>query len=192
MFSFVDSYYLYRIRVKRDAAAFGRIYDRYAVAMYRYAYLKVPAKEQAEEIASEVFLRTWEHLKARKPIQHLRAFLYQTLRHLIADYYREHAQTVLAVSEVVTFSPDLPSTDTETVFTDRGRGATQTEAQAELSLLIRRIAALKEDFQDVLHLRLIEGLSYDEIGSVLQKTPGHVRVIYHRAVKALEGVSEGG
>ena len=46
---------------------------------------------------------------------------------------------------------------------------------------------LKEPFREVLHLRLLGGLSFQEIGEVLGKNENWARVTFYRAkVKLLE------
>lgn len=62
------------------------------------------------------------------------------------------------------------------------------EAKVDLSLVLEKIGRLKEDFRDVLTLRLVDGLGYGDIARILEKTPGHVRVIFHRAMKALDAL----
>jgi RNA polymerase sigma-70 factor (ECF subfamily) len=57
-----------------------------------------------------------------------------------------------------------------------------------LRLVLDQIERLKESYRDVLMLRLIDGLSFGDIGKVLDKSVGNVRVIYHRAIKALDGI----
>ncbi len=180
-----DQYLLFRVIVKRDAEAFARLYDRYVVAIYRFVYVKVPSKEIAEDVTSEVFLRCWQYLAERKRVSHFRGLLYRIARNLVADHYRKTGKTIPSFDQLVTFSSD-PTSSSLPDPSDQGRGAGKLIYQAELSLLLTKIARLKEDYQDVLTLRLIEELSFGDIALILEKTTGHVRVIYHRAMKALD------
>jgi DNA-directed RNA polymerase specialized sigma24 family protein len=61
-------------------------------------------------------------------------------------------------------------------------------ARADLALILGRLKKLKEDYYDVLNLRLIDGLPFGVIAEILEKKTGHVRVIYHRALKALKEI----
>lgn len=181
----VDQYLLYRIRAKRDAEAFGRLYDRYVTAIYRFVYLKLPSKEVAEDVTSETFLRGWQYIQQAEQIDNIRALFYKIARHLIADYYRKQETTE---RQVVTFSPSETSSLHEGEFSDEHAGRLMMEARADVALVLERISRLKEGFQDVLTLRLIDGLSFGDIATVLGKTPGHVRVMFHRALKALDAL----
>ncbi|MFH0928705.1 MAG: sigma-70 region 4 domain-containing protein, partial [bacterium] len=45
---------------------------------------------------------------------------------------------------------------------------------------------LKESYQEALILRYFDGLSFEEIAEALERSPGTVRVLVHRATKALD------
>lgn len=184
----VDQYLLYRIRASRDAEAYGRLYDRYVSSIYRFVYLKLPTREIAEDVTSETFLRFWQSLLDQKDITNVRAYLYQVARNLVVDYYRKQ-QSTEAFETPVTFSQDGTSSLNEGDFSDRSRSHRVIEARADLNIVLEKIERLKEDYRDVLTLRLIDGLAFGDIAKVLEKTPGHVRVIYHRAIKALDAIN---
>jgi len=185
MSQLIDQYQLYRIRAKRDADAFASIYDRYITSIYRFVYLKLPTREAAEDVTSETFLRFWNAILQNTEIRNVRAFLYQVARNLVVDYFRKEELH----KYVVTNDEDVTSSYSTGQVSDRGREQKLIEARADLRIVLERIERLKEDYRDVLTLRLIDGLSFDDIAIVLDKKPGHVRVIYHRAVRALDKLS---
>jgi len=189
----IDQFLLYRIRTKRDAEAFGRLYDRYAAAIYRFVFHKVSSPEKAEDITSETFLKSWEYLLNNAEVRNVRALFYQVARNRVIDSYRKKTVAAFSIDEAVTSSPDDASTEVEggvelgqRDVSDHSRGKDRIEAQADAALLLKRMSGLKEDFQDVLTLRLVEGLGFAEIAKILDKTTGNVRVMFHRALKALE------
>lgn len=181
----LDHYQLFLLRSKRDPEAFGHIYDKYVAQIYRFVYLKLPSKEAAQDVTSEAFLRLWQYVLEGSEIRNVRALLYRIARNLVADYYRK-AEVSVPLEETVTFEADSTSTISTGQLSDHGRQHSEIESKAELSLILERVARLKEDYRDVLLLRLIDGLGFKDIATVLEKTPGHVRVIYHRALKALD------
>ncbi len=184
MTQLIDRYLLYRLKIKRDPDAFAKIYDRHVESIYRFVIIKLPRKEDAQDITAETFTRLWQHLQNQKEITNLRAFLYQIARNLVADFYRN--RDIVTETEDVTFGLDLTSNSTQT---DRGRGMDQIEARTELSLVLKQVERLKDDFRDVLALRLIDGLKFSDIATILGKDVGHVRVIYHRALKAIKDLN---
>ena len=184
MTNLIDRYLLFRIRTKQDPEAFARLYDRYVEAIYRFAALKVPTPEDAQDITSETFTRTWQYMREHPNVVNPRALLYRIARNLIADHYRR-SEPVVSM-ESVTF--DAVSTSTlaaEALVSDQGRERAVIEARTDLALVISKLERLKEDYRDVLMLRLIDDLPFALIAEILEKQPGHVRVIYSRAMKAL-------
>ncbi len=186
MTNLVDQYLLFRIRAKRDPEAFGRIYDRYVKAIYRFVYLKLPSKEAAEDVTSETFLRCWQYLQQNKEVSHIRALLYRIARNLVVDAYRRKDGYQ---QPTVTFLSSDTSNIAEEDISDHNRGRDLIHIRADLALILNRISRLKEDYQDVLTLRLIDELSFTDIARVMEKSVGHVRVIHHRALKALHHLS---
>ncbi|MCR4278491.1 MAG: sigma-70 family RNA polymerase sigma factor [bacterium] len=170
----VDRYLLFRIRRKHDADAFAELYDRYVKAIFRFARLKMPTEEDAKDITSETFTRAWRYLLTECEVQSIQALLYKIARNCIADYYR---------SRVIEQSLDVVTKGGES--TTYLLQAETSEVDAELALVARRMESLKDDYRDVVTMRLFEGLSFREIGVVLEKTSGNVRVIYHRAIRSL-------
>ncbi len=186
MHKLIDSYLLFRLKVKRDPEAFARIYDRYVEAVYRFAFLKLPTKEEAQDVTAETFTRAWQYICENHPISNMRALLYRITRNLIADHYRRGSPKTVSLDEAVTFQLENASSVYVSQENDAGQGRKLIEARADLALLLRKLERLKEDFRDVLTLRLIDDLPFQDIANILEKKTGHIRVIYHRAVKALK------
>ena len=192
MTNLIDKYLLFRIRTKRDPEAFAKLYDRYVMAIFRFVFLKLPSREAAEDVTSEAFLRCWQWIQQNREISNFRALLYRIARNLVADNYRKTKENFSLDAQVVTETEFATSTIVLGDIADGRQGQKVIEARAELSLVIQRVAKLKEDYQDVVTLRLVDGLDFGDIAQVLEKTPGHVRVIYHRAMKTLQKMGDGG
>lgn len=184
MSSLYDRYLLFRLKSKQDPEAFTRLYDRYVEAIYRFSILKLPSVEDAQDITAETFTRAWQYIHDHREITNIRALLYRIARNLIADKYRNQDTHTISL-EIVTEDGAGASTylkvETEPHL---------MEARADLALVVKRLERLKEDYRDVLTLRLIDGLPFGVIGQILEKKSGHVRVIYHRAMKALKETEE--
>ena len=156
---------------------FSKIYDQYVAKIYRFVYFKVGSKETAEDLASEVFTRTWaSYDKIRNPKSEIRnpsAFLYQIARNVVADYYRKQGKTrIISIEDTVIVDPS------------------SIEEQASLKLDIDRIlnvlSELSDDYQDLVIWRYIDELSISEISQITGNSEGNVRVGIHRALQALK------
>ena len=41
---------------------FADIYDQFAPKIFKYCHFRVSSREEAEDIAAQVFIRAWDHL----------------------------------------------------------------------------------------------------------------------------------
>src|SRR3989338_1839112 len=82
---------IYKVK-KNDKEAFIRAYDLYIDQLYRFIYFKVGNREEAEDLASSVFLKTWNYIleNSLKDQKTLKALLYKIARNLIIDHYRKN------------------------------------------------------------------------------------------------------
>jgi DNA-directed RNA polymerase specialized sigma24 family protein len=73
-----------------DSQVISVIYDRYFPAIYRYARYRVSDENHAEDIASDVFVRLLEAVRAgRAPETNLKAWLLTTASHVVNDFHRK-------------------------------------------------------------------------------------------------------
>ncbi|MFA6537252.1 MAG: sigma factor, partial [Patescibacteria group bacterium] len=76
--SLKEKYLIYKVRQSKDAEAYGKLYDYYVERIYRFIFFKVNNVETAEDLTSEVFLKTWEYInKTNKKISNLNALFYR-------------------------------------------------------------------------------------------------------------------
>ncbi len=174
-----EKHLLYRITVHQDAQAFGEIYDHYVDTIYRFVFFKVGNKTDAEDIVSEVFLKTWQYLQnSKNPIQNVRALLYTISRNKVVDLYRSRSQEKF---EPIEFAENLVT---------QKNLSEELDLQDEVQKLVRDIRLLKQEYQEVLLLRFVEELSLKEVAKVIGKKQTNVRVMIHRAIKKLEQVRD--
>lgn len=169
---------LYRVRVKKDPEAFGKIYDAYATRIYRFVFFKVSSEEEAQDLTADVFLRAWQYLldESGKDVRHLAALLYGIARNRVIDFYRSRA-----VKETLPLADEA----SETIPDDR-RLDEKMEAKIDVELLGRQLRSLKDEYREVLVLRFLDEMSIQEISDVLDKPAGNVRVLIHRALQTIK------
>jgi RNA polymerase sigma-70 factor, ECF subfamily len=153
-----------------DADAFGRLYQLHLDRIYRYVYYRVGSSNEAEDLTEHVFLKAWEAI-GRYESRGLpfAAWLYRMAHNAVIDHYRARKATT-PIDETFDLEDESqnPVASTEALF-DR----------EELTVAIKR---LNPDQQTVIVLRFSEGLSHAEVGRILGKSEGAVRVIQHRAL----------
>lgn len=152
---------------------FAKLYDKYVEKIYRFVFLKVSSQEVAEDLTSQVFTKGWKRFKKREKIANPSAYLYQIARAEIANHHREKAKfpIVQATADQV-IDPNPPSQENQ-------------ELQSDLKILKKVLAELKDDYQNVVIWRYLDGLSVGEIARMMERPEGTVRVMVHRALKEL-------
>ncbi len=170
---------LYRIRSRKDPDAFAELYDIYVAAVYRFVFLKVSNKEEAEDITSEVFMRVWDYMTDNEApaVGSFRALVYSMARNRIIDFYRERAKR-----------KERPLSDATDIHIHADLHIA-VDINMEAEKILQTMKRLKDEYQEIIHLKHIEGLSIREIAKVLGKSSGAVRVTLHRAVKKIQELS---
>lgn len=156
---------------------FSQIYDKYIKKIYRFIFIKVNSQETAEDLCSEVFLRCWQTFnKNPDKIENVQAFLYKIARNLVIDHYREKSKIqVISADNVPVIDPSLESDLEE-----------KTMLDSDIGLIRENLGNLKQNYQDVIIWHYIDDLSIPEIARTIDKSEGTVRVMLHRALKALK------
>ena len=157
-----------------DSEAFGDLYVRYLDSIYRYIYYRVGNREEAEDLTEGVFLKAWRAIESYQerglPFQ---AWLYRIARNIVIDSRRKQKAQLVDI-------------DTQYDLTD---SSIQLEQQIAKGLQIETVlAAIKELEplqQEVLTLRFLADMNHKEVAGILGKQVGAVRVLQHRALRAL-------
>jgi RNA polymerase sigma-70 factor (ECF subfamily) len=160
--------------IEGDTDAFGDLYERYMNQIYRYIYYRIGDSRLSEDFTEIVFLRVWESLTNFDASRiSFKGWLYRVARNLLVDYYRTRRKQQ-SLDEASDF-PDPQETPEDQIITSE-----------RLSLVVSALRELKQEYQDVLTLRFVNGLSHAETAKALDRSIGAVRVLQHRALQALD------
>jgi len=167
----------------RDKEVFTEVYDANVADIHRFVYFKIGSREEANDLTSIIFLKTWDHIQKNtlEDAKTLRALLYKVARNAIIDYYREKG------------SHKPISLDDENNPVDIASDINQDEKldqDTDLKRIISQLPFLKEEYREIIIMRFINDLSLEEISDVTQKSRGNVRVLLHRALTALKELIE--
>jgi RNA polymerase sigma-70 factor (ECF subfamily) len=169
---------LYKIK-KNDREAFVKAYDLYIDQLYRFIYFKVGSREEAEDLCSAVFLKTWNYILENSLKDHktLKALLYKIARNLIIDHYRKtNGRETISLD-------DRKKID---VADEKQNAGKLLELKADLLVIETKLPELKDEYREVIILRFVNELSIKEIADILNKSRGNVRVLIYRALNALK------
>jgi RNA polymerase sigma-70 factor, ECF subfamily len=178
-----EKFLLFRIRAKKDPEAFGMVYDAYVKQIYRFVYFKVSSAEQAEDLTSETFLKAWQYLKEKREVPHLQALLYSIARSVVIDHYRRTACERGDVPVDDERISELAEAGSEKFLRD-------VETKFDMTRVIEKLRGLKDEYRDVVIMKYLDELTTGEIADALGKSASNVRVLLHRATKALSDAIE--
>lgn len=167
---------VYQVIKNRDPKAFAALYDLYVAKIYRFIFFKVSKQEEAEDLTSEVFLKTWQYLaeKQDREVKSFSGLVYQIARNALVDWYRLRAHRAESPLDL---APEIVVEERAFADFDTHHDATQ---------VLKVLRQLKQEYQEIILLRYIEELSIKEIALILKKTPVAVRVTLHRALGVLK------
>lgn len=151
-----------------DVAAFETLVRRYQVPVYRIAVRILPDTCSAADTAQEAFVTAWRHLYEVKAEQAFAAWLYRIT-------------VTRALSTLRTVRPYVPL-DELIAASDSFPGPEEHALADGLAAALRcALNHLTTEQRACWILREMEGLSYEEVATVLHTTPGAVRGRLHRA-----------
>lgn len=152
-------------------AAFEELVRRHELPIYRLSLRMVGKPSDAQDAAQETFIAAWRGLASFREESAFSTWLYRiATNQCLAALARPEQRTYTLTGEE---SDPRPSPET---------AALERDALRNLKLAI---AELTPEQRAPLVLREFEGLAYEEIGEVLDLTPGAVKGRLHRARLAL-------
>jgi RNA polymerase sigma-70 factor, ECF subfamily len=163
------------LAVKGEASAFGLLYDHYQPRIYRFVFIKVGRREEAEDLTHQVFLNAWQNIQSYKHLGYpFSSWLYQIARNQVIDFYRTRKPEVELAAAETDYAAVLD--DHENLVADK----------LELEKIMLAVAKLKPLYQDIVIMRFVEELSLKEVAEATGRSQGAVKLLQHRAMKQLK------
>ena len=141
--------------------------------MFRFALRLLGEVQEAEDVVQDVLLKLWQQREKLAEIGNAEAWCMQLTRNLSLDRLKSHRRKLRTTLEG---------------WDGAGEGATPyraTEVKDAMQRMQTAMRRLPETQRAVIHLREVEGYSYQEMAEVLSLEMTQVKVYLHRARKAL-------
>ena len=163
-----------------DQEAFAALVRLYEKRVYALTLRMCKHPEDAAEAAQDAFLAAWQGLKFFRGDASFSTWLYRLASNACVDLLRREGRHKAAAG------PSLNDEETGLDAPDPAPTPHEAAEQKELRGLIDRgLQALSEDHRQVLVLRELHQLSYDEIASTLDLDVGTVKSRINRGRKQL-------
>ncbi len=171
---------LVRRSQRGDQEAFGVLYDRHERAVYRYAYHMLGDPDEADDIKQETFVKAYRTLPGFRGDCSLLTWLLKVAGNLCRDRAKSRSRR----SEVG-LAPELEAT-----LYDKGSygadPANELERKHTTETVHRVLKGLPEPQRELIILRDLEGLSYQQIAETLGCSIASVKLRLFRARRSFK------
>ncbi len=170
----------------RDSGAWEALIQRHQTRMLNLAYQFCGNKEEARDLAQDVFVRLYHSMEQYQPGRSFKTWLNSLARNLCIDHYRKRKKDRRLVDKPVDEFYDLPSHEAPTDH--------KLEKRERREILMRALDTLGPASRDAIVMKDFQNMSLEEMSRMLGLPIGTVksrisraRVDLGRAIVKLEG-----
>jgi RNA polymerase sigma-70 factor, ECF subfamily len=160
-----DGAALVRAARQGDRSAFGKLYRLFSPMVHGILLARVP-RHEAEDLVQDVFLAALRQLHTLRDDTAFGGWLAMIARNRAHDHHRRKVEFTELPEDI----------------------AAQRAPDAEALAVLAAIRGLPEAYREPLILRLVEGMTGEEIAARTGLTPASVRVNLHRGMKQLREI----
>lgn len=188
----MDARFIERLK-RRDEQAFNHLVLTYEAQVLRLVWRMLGTKEEAEDMAQEVFVQVFRSIDSFRGDSKISTWIYRIAMNLTKNrtkyLSRRHQRS----------HSDIDGVEPRDVHNEaQGRTSGETRRpdldamgnQAE-RIVVECLHQMDCEFREILVLRDVEALSYEEVGSITGLAPGTVKSRLHRARSLLKAQVEG-
>ncbi|MDT0644408.1 RNA polymerase sigma factor [Zunongwangia sp. F363] len=170
-----DQYFIEKA-MHGDTRAFGVLVERYQDYIFTIVYRMLKVREEAEEVAQDVFLKAFEALPGFRGDAKFSSWLYRIAYRKTLDRIRKNSR--FSTSELI---EEITEDDTEKL-----ENGLEIMLQEERSEIIQNcILKLPEQESAIITLFYFEEQSVKEIAAITGLTQDNIKVKLYRSRKAL-------
>jgi RNA polymerase sigma-70 factor (ECF subfamily) len=160
-----------------DAAAFGRLYERYVDVVFRFVLFRVADRTLAEDLTSETFLRALRRVDSVSyQGRDVGAWFVTIARNLVLDHLK-CSRTKLEVSTADMLDAGTqPGIDSQVI------------SRATLAVLLDAVDQLTDEQRECVVLRHIHGMTPAEVAAVVGCSVSAAKARTHRGIVTLAGM----
>lgn len=167
---------------KGDSEAFDTLVRETLPSTYRFLRSLGASVEDAEDAVQDTYVRVWRSLGRFDAGRSFRPWLFQIAKNSFIDLARKRHSVAFA-------DMGEEGADGALLIPDAAPLPDALFEKEESRVRVRTaLATLAPQEQAILSLRYDEGFSFEDIAEALQKPPGTIRSIHHRALAKLRSI----
>lgn len=163
-------------QTQENATRFEPLFEHYFDRVFQYIFSRTNNRQVAEDLTSQIFLKILEALPRYQSRRPLGAWVFAIARNTLFSHYRftlRHPTQSLEEAGVIETDP-IP-----------GLGGNSKDVDRYIDLE-EAINQLPMKDRELLRLKYAAGLSFEEIGDLLGKSPEAIKMAIHRLLRKIE------
>ncbi len=165
----------------RDVEAFRVLYSRYELRVFNFLFRCAGNRGLAEDLLQETFWRVWQAARTFDAARGgFRSWLYRVALNAARSELGRKRYSCESQEGIISDESDLPDAREETGDPERRFEQRETEA-----LVAAALARLSPALREVVALRCMEGMKFNEIAAVTGAPAATLKTRFHRAVAEL-------
>ncbi len=169
---------LIRLYLNGDEGAFQQLVQRYLHPIYNFVHQSVRDDQQAEDIAQEVFIRAWAHMKKFDITKSFKVWIYTIAKNLVFDFLRKKKSIPFSFLEKEDRVFDIVDTDPlpDTLLR-------QADVSKKVNAALGKIPVAS---REVLILYYRDGFNFREIAEIFKTSVNTIKSRHLRALAMLK------
>ena len=174
-----DDKLLWRAFKNGDQQAYARIYQQHVRLMFKYGSKLTPDRDLVKDCIQELFLYLWERREHLGDTEHIRFYLFRSLRRSIISKLKKTDGDLLS-SEI---SPDYNFISVASFESDLISNQSSEEYHQRLK---DALSQLPDRQKEAIYLKYYHNLSFEEIASVMQVSKRPIYKFIYKALRTLQ------
>ena len=154
---------------EQNIIEFERIVGERQDWLFRFAYMRIGRREDAEDLVQEVLLRLFKAMQ-KSGVDDIERYLIRSISNACHDYFRRKRQTTIPIDEALHITIDE---------SDR-------QIHEEFMRINRMLDDLPPEQAETLRLKCYDGLTFKQIGELQDIPEATVKSRYRYAIMSLK------
>lgn len=167
---------------KGERESFERIVLAYQQKVFNLAFRLLGDREDAQDITQDVFLSVFKHLKQFRGESQFATWIYQVTLNHCRNRLNYMKRRFRHATESLDVTIQGEEGELEKDYPDEGDLPEDALYRKQVQRIVQKaLKIIRPDYREVIVLRDIQGLSYQEIGEILGLAEGTIKSRLHRA-----------
>ncbi len=165
-----------------DADSFERIVLEYQQKVFNLAFRLLGEREEAEDLTQDVFVNVFRHLSSFRGEAQFSTWIYQVTMNHCRNRLKYLKRRFHYSTESIDEPVSTPDGEVSRDLADEGEIPEDALYRRQVQELVQvALTRLREDHREMIVLRDVQNLSYQEIGEILGLPEGTIKSRLHRA-----------